>query len=134
DSGKTNRESLVAEEAHGVRRDHHSASTTSERQSEGEEQHQPVGHDKAPPRRAGLPDRIGPSLSFVANSAKADQQAHCILAQPAEKARPTCPTEIYRPSLRSSRSTRLRDAPAFFTALFTLAFECPVFFASYRTS
>ena len=31
---------------------------------------------------------------------------------------------------RNSRSTRLRDGPAFFTALFTLAFGCPVFFAS----
>ena len=31
---------------------------------------------------------------------------------------------------RNSRSTRLRDGPAFFTARFTLAFDFPVFFAS----
>jgi hypothetical protein len=32
---------------------------------------------------------------------------------------------------RNSRSTRLRDGPAFFTARFTLAFDYPVFFAEY---
>jgi hypothetical protein len=31
---------------------------------------------------------------------------------------------------RNSRSTRLRDGPAFFAARFTLAFDFPVFFAS----
>ena len=45
-----------------------------------------VGHDEAPFRtRAGLPDRIGSSQSFVAKSAKADQQARCIFAQPCRK-------------------------------------------------
>jgi hypothetical protein len=34
------------------------------------------------------------------------------------------------PHSRSSRFTRFRDGPAFFTALFTLAFDCSVFFGS----
>ncbi len=33
-----------------------------------------------------------------------------------------------------ARSTLFRLGPAFYTARFTLAFDLPVFFASYRTS
>jgi len=33
-----------------------------------------------------------------------------------------------------ARSTFLRLGPAFFAARFTLAFDFPIFFASYRTS
>ena len=61
----------------------------SEPSSKREEQHQFVRHDEPRRRRAGLPGRIGSSPSFVANSAKADQQAQCIIAQTAtEKAPP----------------------------------------------
>jgi hypothetical protein len=43
-------------------------------------------------------------------------------------------SEITGPHPRNSRSTRLQDGPAFFTALFTWAFDWPVFFASYTSS
>jgi hypothetical protein len=66
---------------HGVRRAHHSTSTTVNPRARARN-----SITKPPPQRVGLPVRIGSSLSFVANSAKADQQARCIFAQPAEKA------------------------------------------------
>ena len=46
--------------------------------NERQEQHQLVGHDEAPSKEGGACRQAGSSRSFVANSAKDDQQARCI--------------------------------------------------------